>query len=85
VKTSIAIIIVSLLGAIAFTVAAERRPSGSGGRMMWPALFAMYGVCVGIVSAIVVYFFALGEFASLAISIPLGVLALFAAAKMSEA
>ena len=84
-KTSIAITIVSLICAIAFTVAAEKRPSGSGARMAWGALFAIYGVCVGIVSTAFVYFFALGELASLAISIPLGIPAFFVAAKMSEA
>jgi hypothetical protein len=85
VKTSIAITVVSLVCAIAFTVVAEKRPTGSGARMAWAALFAIYGVCVGVVSTVLVYFFALGELASLAISVPLGVPALILAAKMSEA
>lgn len=85
VKTSIAITIVSLVCAIAFTVGAERRRSVSGDRMAWAALFAIYGVCVGIVSTVLVYFFSLGVLVSLAISVPLGVPALFVAAKMSEA
>jgi hypothetical protein len=84
-KTSIVITIVSLLSAIGFTVAAEKRPSGSGARTALGALFAIYGVCVGIVSTVLVYFFALGELASLAISIPLGIPAFFLAAKLSEA
>ena len=83
-KTSIAIAIVSLFCGIAFTVVAERRAPESGTRMARAALFSMYGVCVGTVSALLVYFFALGELASLAISVPLGVLALFLVAKMSE-
>ena len=84
-KTSIAITVVSLLCAIAFTVAAEKRPSKSGARMAWAALFAIYCVCVGTISTALVYFFALGELASVAIGIPLGIPALFVAAKMAEA
>src|SRR4051812_40225123 len=83
-RTSILISIASLLCAIAFTVAAEKRPSGSGARLAWAALFAIYGVCVGTVSTVLVYFFALGEWAALAISVPLGVPASFLAVKMSE-
>jgi hypothetical protein len=44
----------------------------------------MYGFCVGIVSALIAYFFAPGELASLAISVPLDVPALFLVAKISE-
>jgi hypothetical protein len=85
VKTSIAITIVSFLCAIAFTIGAEGRRSVFGARMAWAVLFAIYGVCVGIVSMVLAHVFSLGEFASLAISIPLGVPALVVAAKMSEA
>jgi hypothetical protein len=79
---SMAITFVSLLCAIVFTVLgvvlAERLGSGSGVHLLaWAALFSIYGVCVGSVSALLVYFFALGELVSLAISVPLGVLALF--------
>jgi hypothetical protein len=83
-KTSITIAFVSLFCAVAFTVLAERRLSKSGERMMWAALFSLYVVCVGILSALLVHFFALGELTSLAISVPLGVPALFLAAKVSE-
>jgi hypothetical protein len=82
--TSLAIAAVSLLCAIAFTVLAERRAPHSGARMAVAALVSIYGVCVGIVSALLAYFFALGELASLAISVPLGAVALILAAKMSE-
>jgi hypothetical protein len=80
--TSIAIGAVSLLCAIAFTVLAEWRGK-SGAWMAWTALFSMYGVCVGIVSAVLVTLFALGEVASLAISVPLGVPVLILLAKIS--
>jgi hypothetical protein len=83
-KTSIAIAVVSLLCAIVFTVMAERRGPDTGARMVSAALFSMYCVCVGIISALLVYFFALGELASLAIGVLLGVPALILAAKMSE-
>jgi hypothetical protein len=43
----------------------------------------MYGVCVGIVSVLLVYFFSLSDLVSLAISVPLGVPVLFLAAKIS--
>lgn len=77
--------IVSFLCAVVFTIIAEKRSrSVFGNRMAWAALFAIYGVCVGIVSVALMYCFALGELAAVAISVPLGVPALFVAAKMSE-
>jgi hypothetical protein len=86
--TSITIAAVSLFCAIAFTVAAtevaERRGPDSGAPLAWAAFFSMYCVCVGIVSALLVSFFALGVLASLAISVPLGVPVLILLAKMSE-
>jgi hypothetical protein len=84
VNPSIAITVVSLICGIALTIAAENRQGVSGDRMARGALFAIYGVCVGIVSSVLVYFFALGELASLAISVPLAIPAFFAAAKVSE-
>ncbi len=84
--TSIIITLGCLLLAVVFTIIAKRRPSCSGGaRFAWAGLIAIYGVCVGIVSATLVYFFSLSEWAALAISIPLGVPAGYAAAKISEA
>jgi len=80
---SMAITFVSLLCAIFFavvaTVMAERRgPEIPGARLLaWAALLSSCGACVGIVSALLIQFFALGELVSLAISVPLGALAFF--------
>jgi hypothetical protein len=38
--------------------------------LAWAALLSSYGACVGIVSALLIHFFALGELVSLAISVP---------------
>lgn len=81
-KISIAIIVASLLCAIIFTMVAEKRPSDV--RVPWVALLALYGVCAGIVSAIIVYFFAPGELASVALGILLGLPVFLVMVKISE-
>lgn len=42
-------------------------------------------MCVGLVSMLIIHFFGLGQWTALAISVPLGLPALYAAARMSEA
>ena len=83
-KTTVAITVASLIIAIVCTVMAERRRSPSGARAAWAALLALYGVCVGVVSTALVYFFSLGVLTALAVGVPLGLPAFWAAVKVSE-
>lgn len=83
-RISIAIMIASLLAAIGCSMIAEKLRAPAGARWAWLGLFAIYGVCIGVVSTLMTYFFDLREWIAIAISIPLGVPALLIAAKMSE-
>ncbi|HEY2589887.1 MAG TPA: hypothetical protein VGI81_29350 [Tepidisphaeraceae bacterium] len=84
-KTSIIITATSFVLAVAFTVVAEKPDTRARDLAAWAALLALYGVCVGLVSMVLVHFFALDQWIALAISVPLGLPALYFAARMSEA
>ncbi len=75
--------VVCLLFAVAFTMAAESRPKQSSW-YPWVALVLLYGVCVGTIWLLLGYFFSVGNPAAVAIAVPLGLPALFIAARMSE-
>ena len=71
-KTTIGIIIGCLVAAIVCTVFAEKAGPRWGSRLAAAALLAMYGVCVGIVATLLVYFCSLGVPSALLLGLPLG-------------
>ena len=83
-RVSIAIALGSLALAVVLTIAAESRRTRDGKRYLSLALIALCGACVGVVSIVLIHVFAIAEWKALTISIPLGVPALFVAAKLSE-
>ena len=81
--TTLSITITCLITAGVCTALAERRRRAGEG-LGRAALLALYGVCVGVVSTLLVYFFAFGTLGAILLGVPLGVPALVLAAKVSE-
>ena len=89
-KTSLTIIIVSLVLAILATIVAESRASRCLSKraqdaLCWALLACCYGVCVGAISGLIGYFFHLREWLALVIAVPFGIPLLFLAARVGEA
>jgi len=88
-KISLAIIIGSLVLAILATVLVESRftrrmSERAASRFMWLAVLCCYGVCIGVVSGLLVCFLHVPEWIALVIAIPLGIPLLLLAAKAGE-
>ncbi len=88
-NTSIAIILVSLGLAVLATIVAESRLARLwGDRIAWRfagfAILCCYGVCVGVLSAVIGYFFPVPEWLAVVIAVPLGLPILVLVAKISE-
>jgi len=76
IKTPLIITFACLALAIICTVMAETRISPKGIRWAGMAMLALYGVCVGMVSSVLVYQFAVREWLAFVIALPLGFLVL---------
>jgi hypothetical protein len=64
---------------------APKRLSEKANRVVcWAMLLCCYGVCVGLISAILGYYFELSEGIALAIAVPLGLPALILACLMAD-
>jgi ABC-type Mn2+/Zn2+ transport system permease subunit len=77
-----------LVTAVLLTVLAESRAFRHSKRidaiLPWAALLSCYGVCVGLVSALLAYFFHISEWLTLAIAVPLACPLFVLAAKAGE-
>jgi hypothetical protein len=73
--TAIVLTVACLAIAVVCAATAERR---QGLRIRWAgaSLLALYGVCIGVVMLLLVYFFAIGEAGAIALAVPLGAVAL---------
>jgi hypothetical protein len=82
------ILLGSLPAAIVLTVLAESRrfrpPSRAAPLLSWGALVCCCGVCVGLVSGVLVHVLRLDEWLALAVAVPAGVLVLWVLAKMMD-
>ena len=84
-KVSLIITASSFLLAITLTVASEIRGNDKWEwRFAWTTLFLLYGVCVGIVSVLLIHFLSLEEWLAIALSIPLGVPTFLLTTKTAE-
>jgi hypothetical protein len=75
--------------AVLFTVLAESNASGRLGKRLEAAVSVMvvlscYGVCVGLISAVLGHFLQIREWIALLVSVPLAIPVLLAAAWMGE-
>lgn len=88
-KISLTIIIGSLVLAILATILVESRFSRVLGQRVSSkfagfAFLCCFGVCVGVVSGLVSYFFHVREWVAILIAVPLGVPVLLLAARVGE-
>ena len=76
-----------LAAAILLTLAAEacsRRSERVSAFLGWAAVLCCFGVCVGLISALLAYWLQISEWITLAVGLPLGVPLLLLAARAGE-
>ena len=78
-----------LILAVIFTVIVEsqlsrRMSKTASSRLAWAAFFSCYGVCVGVVSMLLGYFFQWRDWVSIAVAVPLGFPVFLLAGRVGE-